>query len=59
VAVAAIDSHRADVVGVAERDGLFAGFTLTGGVTRIRNQFEKRPTQAPDRQNRNDDTCSR
>lgn len=49
VAVAAIDTHGADVVRVAEGDGLFAGVALAGGVTGIGNEFEEKTAQAAEK----------
>ncbi len=45
VAVAAFNAHRADVVGMAERDRLFAGIALPRGITRIGDELEEDPGQ--------------
>jgi hypothetical protein len=45
MAVAAIDSHRSDVVGMTERDRLLTSVSLTRGVARVRDQLENHPTQ--------------
>src|SRR6185312_356268 len=51
VAVSAIDPHGTDVMGVTERDGLLARFTLARSVIRIRNQFKERSAETTNHQN--------
>ena len=40
------------MVGMAERDGLFARFTLTGGIRGVGDQFKKCTTATAERKHR-------